>query len=240
MKNTIKVLSVLIVIIMLIMAVLPSVNAAGVVLSEDKTPITPDIVGDGTKKYEKDFLNITEMNSPYSEHGPSYFYVPLYEYYEDEPDENAIADYVLVFSGKMGFGPAYSFGFYGNYVVVSNGCYNPYELGYWIYLPNEGRVLKLRQAYDLGVKGIEELFADYGLGTLMGDMDKDEKLTVKDATYIQKCIAGIYSFPSDDQFRALSEVGDGFYFHFSDFNRDGVRNIKDATAIQKYIAGLEY
>lgn len=59
----------------------------------------------------------------------------------------------------------------------------------------------------------------------LGDLDSDNKIGIKDATEIQKSIAG------------SSELG-AEYQSLGDFNADGVVDIKDATAIQKYIAGF--
>lgn len=59
----------------------------------------------------------------------------------------------------------------------------------------------------------------------LGDLDSDNKIGIKDATEIQKSIAG------------SSELG-AEYQSLGDFNADGVVDIKDATAIQKYIAGI--
>lgn len=61
--------------------------------------------------------------------------------------------------------------------------------------------------------------------TLLGDVNLDGKLNVKDATAIQKHLASIA--PLNDKGLAVA-----------DFNTDGKVNIKDATAIQKKIAGL--
>ncbi len=59
----------------------------------------------------------------------------------------------------------------------------------------------------------------------LGDANCDSKLNVKDATAIQKHIAGIETLGSD----GLS---------VADYNEDGKVNVKDATAIQKFIAGI--
>jgi len=72
---------------------------------------------------------------------------------------------------------------------------------------------------------VSETFDTYKLLFNMGDADDDDKITVKDATAIQKHVAKI---------RKLSKTGD----YLADFNLDGSVNIKDATAIQKYIAGI--
>lgn len=60
---------------------------------------------------------------------------------------------------------------------------------------------------------------------LLGDVDGDGKVTIKDATLIQKVVAG------------LSSIDDADYLS-ADANRDGNVNIKDATEIQKHLAGL--
>lgn len=59
----------------------------------------------------------------------------------------------------------------------------------------------------------------------LGDLDSDKIIGIKDATEIQKSIAG------------SSDLG-AEYQSLGDFNADGVVDIKDATAIQKYIAGF--
>lgn len=60
---------------------------------------------------------------------------------------------------------------------------------------------------------------------LLGDVNLDGSLNIKDATSIQKFIAGLEEF--------IAEIKS-----LADYNADGDVNIKDATAIQKKIAGL--
>ncbi len=64
------------------------------------------------------------------------------------------------------------------------------------------------------------------LPSLLGDVNCDTKVNIKDATLIQKYIAGLAE---------ISEKG----LALSDTNLDENVNIKDATAIQKHIAGME-
>ncbi len=61
---------------------------------------------------------------------------------------------------------------------------------------------------------------------LLGDADLDEKITVKDATVIQKVTAKLSTFDADAEKAA-------------DADGSGTVNIKDATAIQKYVASIE-
>lgn len=72
--------------------------------------------------------------------------------------------------------------------------------------------------------------ADYE-GTLttdliLGDSDMNGTVNVKDATLIQKSVAGLVTLSQNAEKSA-------------DANRDGAVNVKDATAIQKYVAGME-
>lgn len=61
--------------------------------------------------------------------------------------------------------------------------------------------------------------------TLLGDIDCDGRLTVKDATALQKYVAGMLGLNSQDKINA-------------DFNGDGKINVRDATLIQKRLAKL--
>lgn len=60
----------------------------------------------------------------------------------------------------------------------------------------------------------------------VGDVDLDGKVTIKDATMIQKALADLLTLSYESETLA-------------DVDRDGKITIKDATAIQKYLAGLE-
>ena len=61
---------------------------------------------------------------------------------------------------------------------------------------------------------------------LLGDVNHDNYIDVKDATSIQKFLVGLERF-SDVQIAN------------ADYNKDGFVSVLDATAIQKYIVGIE-
>ncbi len=63
-------------------------------------------------------------------------------------------------------------------------------------------------------------------GYALGDVNKDSKLNIRDATLIQKYLAMLVSLDEE----AVS---------LADFDRNGKVNVKDATAIQKFIAGIK-
>ena len=60
----------------------------------------------------------------------------------------------------------------------------------------------------------------------VGDVDLDGKVTIKDATMIQKALADILTLSYESETLA-------------DVDRNGKITIKDATAIQKYLVGIE-
>lgn len=79
-------------------------------------------------------------------------------------------------------------------------------------------------------------------GRLLGDLDRDDEITIVDATILQRCEAKNREWPQDDAISLNSYVKKyttvpGYY---SDFNRDGERDITDATCIQRYLAGQTY
>ncbi len=127
---------------------------------------------------------------------------------------------------------------FGNYLMRDLWSSSPFAHGYAVYIPMEDRLLSLPDAYNYGVEGIEECIPFCGGVELIGDMNKDGKLTVSDATFIQKQIAELVNDPFDtleNYKKGDEELPLGFK---SDYDRDGKRTVKDATAIQKHIAGL--
>lgn len=73
---------------------------------------------------------------------------------------------------------------------------------------------------------VEVIFEQEEIPELLGDVNLDQKVNVKDATLIQKYAALLVNFDEGEFLRA-------------DVNADGGVNIKDATAIQKYAALIE-
>ena len=61
---------------------------------------------------------------------------------------------------------------------------------------------------------------------ILGDVNGDGKVNIKDATMIQKFAAKIIDLTDDEKLRA-------------DVNADSKNNVKDATAIQKFVAKIE-
>ena len=191
----------------------------------------------GESKYIDEVVRLSFENSTSSE---VLVYGEIYEYYSKgstATDEEVAPDYVLIYISGCREVLKDSMDIFGTYVLYIDGGSDPFVFNYGVYVPAEGKIYDLIDAWEMGLNGIEKAFTEGGIGRLLGDMDKDRTLTVKDATYIQKCIAELQEFAQEDIIELYSEEKT---LYVSDFNRDGERNVKDATAIQKYIARLEY
>lgn len=97
------------------------------------------------------------------------------------------------------------------------------------------KVVPLSVAAENGLVDMSEVAevtsdSDHGMIRLIGDADGDSKLTVKDATFIQKYLAGFKN--------ELNKMTAGENYRVSDINCDQTLNIKDVTDIQKKLAGL--
>lgn len=167
----------------------------------------------------------------------------LYEY--DEPyyhyDDNGKVDWAIVYAITPS-PPIFS----TYYIVVEDilirDYLNNWGVGYGIYSVEDDMFFSIDSVLDNPkYKDIPEALRTIEAGEIIGDMDYDRKLTVKDATFIQSAIANIVEFPLED--RVDYETGNSDAIteeltYISDYNRDGKRDIKDATAIQKRVAGL--
>lgn len=148
----------------------------------------------------------------------------------------ATPDFVMVLAAESTIDETPCVKRIGNYAVANEKTYAPYDLGYFVYATSEDKVYNLEDAFEAYPDNIERFLEmiDYpttGHYLLIGNVDYDNKITIKDATRIQKRLAG-YEMSE----HSIPELE----LEASDFNGDGKVNIRDATAIQKFIAGLEY
>ena len=74
---------------------------------------------------------------------------------------------------------------------------------------------------------------------LIGDLDRDDEISIIDVTLIQRCEVKIREYPEDDSFYVTDDFGKKERY-YSDFNRDYERDVLDATCIQRYLVGLPY
>lgn len=184
-----------------------------------------------------ELFDITEENF-----GVSKEYIAYHEGYEhySEADANEAAtpDYALI---ELYKNPEYNKSeaqIFGDYIVRTSRSYFPETLGYYIYLPESNEIFTLAEAFEKDIENIYNVFTEGEIGELLGDVNYDRKLNIRDATLIQKDIARISYIdnnyiPSDFTWHDTDKLPE----YIGDFNRDGKMNIRDATAIQKYIAG---
>ena len=185
-------------------------------------------------KYEQ--IIVDRLKISFDEIGEDYgyyLYKEIYEYYSDSSSsaDEAEPDYVLVFASWPWVSPAIAREIIGEYAVIASNFYEPYILGYHIYVPAEDKIYTLEEAYNENIAGIDKAFTESGIPAgIIGDADKDGKISIKDATLLQKHLAKITS-KYDYYGEFISEM-------IVDFNRDEIFNINDATAIQKHIANM--
>ena len=183
-------------------------------------------------------------------------YDELY-YHENSRGET---DYALVYAGDRDFEQWTAYAAVSNRVYVSETDY-PFIFGLAVYDVEEGAFHSLlgnsgRYGYGYtDLTGSEEMSKyedlasivdEYGRGgRLLGDLDKDQQISIIDVTLMQRCEAGMREYPADDLIEPIGvEIGPEFRYvkltYYSDFNRDGDRDIVDTTCIQRYLVGLPY
>ncbi len=122
-----------------------------------------------------------------------------------------------------------------NVVVCSNAIYSNFRYKYGVYDAVEGKFYDL---FDLRSEpdkydGLSNVLVEQKIGQLIGDIDKDGKITILDATAIQRCLAGLEEYPDNEYYSVYETDDEG---RMSDFDRDGGVSVMDATAIQKVVA----
>lgn len=174
---------------------------------------------------EKDFWNEYETKSYFS-----------------STSSEATPDFILVYCCN-GLSFAAGSVVLGDYVVSVAAQADPYPLGIYIYTPEERTIYNLSEAYIKDIKGVRAMVEDFDVEyagvRIIGDVDEDGKLSIKDATLIQKKLAGIVEVYDSISLIYREEYNTSFCYSYADFNRDIKVNIKDATAIQKCLAKIE-
>ncbi len=100
-----------------------------------------------------------------------------------------------------------------------------HSFGQWTLTRYSTEVLEGEETRACSVCGFEEYRSIPLLGTVLGDLDGDGKLTGSDSMIIQKYVVKIITKSA-------------FIYSNADLNLDGTVNIKDATVIQKSAVGL--
>ena len=174
-------------------------------------------------------------------------YEECYEYYS-ESDTDGTPEWVLVYAfcghyttpGAPGGAFVYTV-CKDYYLDVFGELSSPYEFGYYVYVPKENKVYTLNEAFEAELDNIDYTFTKYLLenhmydAKVIGDCDNDGKLSVLDATQIQRALAGLTYLMDDVASDCNAEYSERL-FSMSDMDRDGECTIMDATAIQMKLA----
>lgn len=209
-------------------------NLPGMDLVLEKIGTKVTLYAEAFEEYLKPYKDEEAADSEFGWYGYSelYYYNSLTGGSIEMPESTP--DYVLVDATAFHCPPAYKHEVIGGYVVSSSWGI-PEGITYYVYTPKDNRIYTLKAAYDAKLDGIMNVFTDYGLGFLLGDMDDDLKITIKDATYIQKSLANFEGFDVD---KKDPSIPDWVVIGMADFDLNGKINIKDATAIQKHLAKI--
>ena len=194
-----------------------------------------------TKVYEEEFKQFMIGYGFDIKEDYEYIYFECYSHYSDENNTD-IPDWVLAFGAHYGMGPLYSYGIFDDcYYIQEVNCYQPFTLGYVIYVPAEDRFYALEDAWEKKIEGIDKAFTEglipLGVAGVIGDADKDGGLSILDATQIQLEVASLAE-RKDVGIGGLLAYGEEMKY-ITDLDRDGVITVMDATEIQRKLARIE-
>ena len=166
-------------------------------------------------------------------------YEEIYFNYDKEGD----VEWVLIYAIDLLTPPwnVHPYAVLGDRILRCNDTHTPFVVGYGIYDATEDEFKCITSVWESDLyEGLQSVLFELGVGEVIGDIYKDGKITIKDATFMQKCLAEIESYPSDDMVDGYNTSYYGKIAYMSDFNRDCNRNIEDATAIQKHLAKMDF
>ena len=182
------------------------------------------------------------------------YYKELFYHY----DESGEVDWAFVFCRTNWENPTEGYFHIGNRLIFSAEAFVPFSLAYGVYDVADDRFYDITKVCkNEKYEGIAELFeqvcdngfVEYNTSLVIGDMNYDGFITVSDANYLQKCLAGLEDYPVTpelqmfiDQKVAGDPNGGHITFDINDFydvNTDGTVSIGDATKLQKISAEFD-
>lgn len=153
----------------------------------------------------------------------------------DEDHVGQFTDWALLRVG-VGFPPPWMVKFgvgVGGRFLYSIGGYEMFDTGYAIYDAFDDTFYPLTAESEKRYPGLKNVLWELQLGTPIGDVDFDGKLTILDATIIQRHLAAIEPLEWVYCGGKMDDV-----VSYSDIDGDGKVTIMDATRIQRALASL--
>lgn len=163
-------------------------------------------------------------------------------------DQNGEIDWALIDAQTpYWLNDQWIYGIIGKRVISDCNSKYPFEAYMGIYDAKKDTFFDMLYVDLDQYDDLEEVYNEYGYdgwyGGLLGDLDKDNEISIIDATIIQRCDAMMQDYPQWDMIPYIypEAYGDILYTDcYSDFNLDGERDILDATCIQRYLVGLTF
>ena len=189
---------------------------------------------DISEEYKEQVINLLGL----TEEDPLTHYREAYRHFTQSAENEATPDYVLIYAHTAESGDALAAERFGDYILRTDEHHFPATYGYLIYQPKLNKIYSLEEAYALNIEGIENVFTKGGIGELIGDVNYDRTLNIKDATLIQKAVANMAEIKNNYIEGTVWSNSENMPSCIADFNCDGKMNIRDATAIQKKLANI--
>lgn len=167
--------------------------------------------------------------------GSSEWYEELY-YHE----RNGATDWALV-HGKGSWNVCWCvYSVLGDRILTSGEGDLPFTFDYGVYDVQQEQFIPIEEAYASGhYPDLPAVMEALRIGRLRGDMDADGKLTIKDATELQRCLAELRDYPADNTFSGMQLSAPGQPYStviFSDTDGNGATEIGDVTELQRILA----
>lgn len=154
----------------------------------------------------------------------------IYEYLGVvDTDNDEIKNYAIVYAHWATCPEACDGGVVGDRYFWQGQLFSPFRFGYALYDLENDKFIQIDENILTDYPFVADIMDEYLIGTPFGDADGDKVLTVMDATFIQRSLVNLVSFPADEYFL---EYGNYPTQRRSDINFDSSVDILDATAIQ--------
>ena len=169
--------------------------------------------------------------------------IPFYDERYYHKDTDGSIDWVLIYTYNRALVPweVRTGCVIGNRAIYDISECSAFESWYGVYDVKSNRFIALPNATDEAFPDLTDVVNHLKLGVMIGDVDRDGIISILDATYIQKILAGLMHntmIEDMDVFYGQALKGDTIKY-VSDYDRDGERSVLDATGIQKYLAGIK-
>ena len=179
--------------------------------------ITPVFAGVNYNKSDKEYL----FENLIPDKVFAYFYDEVYYHYVDDK-----LDWALIYCDTCQGSPSGTVRVVLDRVIVTGVLGAYYPVCWAIYDAQLNEFISIDKIDVTKYDGLEQALIDNKVGSPFGDADLDGRITIKDATRIQKHIAKMLTL-------------ENIPLTLSDADGDGRVSVKDATQIQKFIAGFK-